>query len=275
MKDLLITLLGTIAITSLLFCKKETVEHYVNVARSLKRQEVADIAPAAGGQFFSIPPNWQSNIAPRFSNVNYGANIQYSIPNVNKLAADPTNPLSQGGCGGTVEKYVPIPANSAQLAARGMVPSSAPVQQALFGQDPNFNGGSSSGPVGVYSGKKGDGAATIDQPIVYDRFNFANLKSKYSLGGSDLIRGDIPIVPNSGDWFIASSNPLTDLRQGAMTIMGGAGNSTDLQLKALQAQYSAGMLGQNDFQLSVNPSLAQKAMSLVNAQGDIQVTAFP
>lgn len=274
MKDLIITLLGTLLITSMLFCKKETVERYINVGRALKREVVADEGRTSAnmykGQMFAVPPTWQASLAPRFSNVNYGSNIQYSIPPVNQLAVNPTNPLSEGGCSATVEKYVPIGNAAAGNAARGMVMAptqpSAQMSKALFGQNPN---------AARNAGTTDDAGAVNEQPIVYDRFTFANLKSKYSLGGTDMIRGDLPIVPNTGDWFVSSSNPLTDLRQGAMSIMGGVGNSTDLELKALQAQYSAGMLGKNDFQLSVNPSLAQKALALTNAQGDIQVTAFP
>ena len=71
------------------------------------------------------------------------------------------------------------------------------------------------------------------QPHIYDRFMYANKKSRlYSLG--DSIRGDLPILPAQGDWFVPSVTPHIDLRDGAMNVMCGqyneiAGDLSDLK----------------------------------------------
>ena len=47
---------------------------------------------AKKGDFFSVPGTYQAMLNPRFSNVDYGANIRYNMPSEGNLAA-PCNPL--------------------------------------------------------------------------------------------------------------------------------------------------------------------------------------
>jgi hypothetical protein len=63
------------------------------------------------------------------------------------------------------------------------------------------------------------------QPIVYDRFIFANQKSNlYALG--DHIRGDLAITPCKTGWFRPSVHPEIDLNAGALSVMGGVNNDS-------------------------------------------------
>ncbi|ABF82137.1 hypothetical protein MIV107R [Invertebrate iridescent virus 3] len=75
-----------------------------------------------------------------------------------------------------------------------------------------------------------DGDAS--QPIVYDRFIYANKKSRLRQHG-DPIRGDLPIIPHNSDWFRPSVTPHLDLKEGALQAIGGFDNGTNNQLSAL------------------------------------------
>lgn len=78
------------------------------------------------------------------------------------------------------------------------------------------------------------------QPVIYPRAIYANKMSRlFSLG--DPIRGDLPIAPLSGDnWFKPAVTPHIDLREGAMTVMGGRHNDTTNELGLLKYQSTYG-----------------------------------
>lgn len=78
------------------------------------------------------------------------------------------------------------------------------------------------------------GESDVVQPITYDRFMFANKKSRLRERG-DPIRGDLPIIPHNSDWFRPSVQPHIDLKEGAMQVMGGFDNETNNQLSLLMA----------------------------------------
>ncbi len=82
-----------------------------------------------------------------------------------------------------------------------------------------------------------DGA--VNQPIVYDRFMFANQKSRLRAQG-DPIRGDLPIAPCNNGWFNVAVNPHIDLHEGAMNVIGGADNGTARALGELNFAASGG-----------------------------------
>jgi hypothetical protein len=92
-------------------------------------------------------------------------------------------------------------------------------------------------PVGTMSSVNGLGEA--EQAIVYDRYMYANAKSRLrSLG--DPIRGDLPIVPCQMGWFSPSVSPNIDLQTGALNVMGGFDASTAHQMADLINMSSAG-----------------------------------
>ena len=78
------------------------------------------------------------------------------------------------------------------------------------------------------------------QPVIYPRAVYANKMSRlFSLG--DPIRGDLPIAPLAGDnWFKPAVTPHIDLREGAMTVMGGRHNDTTNELGLLKYQSTCG-----------------------------------
>ena len=61
---------------------------------------------AKKGDFFSVPGTYQAQLSPRFSNVDYGANIRYNMPSkVNQ--ASPVSPLTFSGLvGNNSQNYI-------------------------------------------------------------------------------------------------------------------------------------------------------------------------
>ena len=104
MKDLIIALLG-VAVIGLFFSQNKVKEPWLQVPISTSAEPVAVMmAPSPKGvasaanladnvvqsKMFTIPPNYQSVLSPRFSNVGYGAHIRYNMPDMNELAV-PSN----------------------------------------------------------------------------------------------------------------------------------------------------------------------------------------
>ena len=108
------------------------------------------------------------------------------------------------------------------------------------------------------------------QPIIYDRYIYANQKQR-TLFGADWLRGDLPIVPVKSEWFRPSSHANTDLRSGALAVMGGVNNSTSNELLALQHAASGSTL---DIGSGINYSVQRSPFQSVG-NGDIITTSFP
>lgn len=124
----------------------------------------------------------------------------------------------------------------------------------------------------------------LKQPIVYDRFLYANRHSRLRSQG-DWFRGDLPIVPNSGNWFVPSVHPNIDLNAGAINVMAGVNNETNHQLASLIYNSSGGgdtTIGGVDLE-PVGQVSAFSRMNMGNrnyettmsAGGDVVVTSFP
>lgn len=257
--------------------------------------------------FYTVPGQFQSAMAPRLFGGDYGANITYNLPSRSHLAV-PTNPLGYANEVKTKENYDP-PAckkGGGELTYRGGAPlmqagytdgNYTDVANALYSSETSSASPSHTNlPVGDMTTLNSLGDES--QPIVYDRYMFANRNSNlYSQG--DPIRGDLPIVPINNGWFSVSVQPNIDLQQGAMNVMGGVNNETSQQLADLIYTTSgnsqatiAGMNLQNQLSNpasntymgmranSQNPLSAvnmgnQYSTSLSNAQGDINVSAYP
>jgi hypothetical protein len=124
----------------------------------------------------------------------------------------------------------------------------------------------------------------MKQPIIYDRFIYANRRSRLRAMG-DPFRGDLPIVPNSGNWFVPSVHPNIDLHAGAMNVLAGVNNETNHQLASLIYNSSGGgettiggvdmmpMGGVNAFS-RMNMSNHNTAAT-ISAGGDVMMTSFP
>lgn len=239
MTDFVIPILGVALAAILLSKKSSTKENFWGLpGRTIKRDQEVRIDNKYGAAMYSVPPTYQSMIAPRFSNTGYSAQILYNIPDQKYLGA-PEFPLTYGG-----DVREPYSSETRAFAASA--------QEGAF-RVPNG---------GAVAAIQQDIGAPNQQIYNYDRLIVAQKKSRlYGLG--DPIRGDLPIAPVQSDWFRPSVYPNIDLRQGAMTVIAGHDNSTAKELRSLQAEYSG------------KSALAQKDISLDNGQGDIIVTAFP
>lgn len=297
------------------------------------------------GNMFSIPGTYQSILPPRFSNVDYGADIRYNMPSASNLGS-PSDPLMfqslvdnaergvqadlvggahhygcgsdyrsgnvtcGGACGcpggpmpGTIQKptghketggefgdvkegYCTGCAGVVSCSKGGKMPPQSAHSVPATRQDnlmtPHYSDPSyhdamadlktspvtSDLPVGDMTALNALGG--VEQPVVYDRFLWANQKSKLYAQG-DYIRGDLPIVPASTGWFRPSVHPHIDLNQGALSVMGGSDNTTQRVLHELQNAASGGV--QNVFG-GINYS-DQKIGQHEAARNDVTVTAFP
>lgn len=119
----------------------------------------------------------------------------------------------------------------------------------------------------------------MKQPIVYDRYMYANRNSRLR-GQGDPIRGDLPIVPISGNWFIpsaaAGNNVNQVLQQGAMNVLGGINNETSNALANLIYNSSGGAdttIGGVDM---AHTNMSHQVYGAASAaMGDVQTTSFP
>lgn len=331
----IVGLLGTVYAVNALEDKKETKEHYTagwgnQFALKVDREVAPNAQAARAGKFtsiqnntrsmlnpepskafYTVPGNFQSAITPRFFGGDYGANISYNLPSKKNLAV-PQSPLDFANAASNVqlkEGYMPPNGN---LKHNG----GAPLMQPGYGTG-NYNDELNK----VYQGPSGGNMKSShanlpvgdmttlnslgqeDQPIVYDRYMFANRNSRLRAGG-DKIRGDLPIAPVNNGWFNVSIQPNIDLEQGAMNVMGGINNETTQQLADLIYTTSgksktviAGTNMQNQLgnpattkyankrtntyrrgsenQLNNTQMNNQYNMNLSAGGGDVQVRAFP
>ena len=281
--------------------------------------------------FYTVPGTYQSEIAPRFFGGDYGANITYNLPSRDHLAVPktPIQPLDFANAVSNVqENFSPNKVQENFCASggcstvtschKGGAPLSyhggAPLMDADYA-DGNFNkvlgevhskphnlkATHSALPVGDMTTINALGSS--DQPIIYDRYMFANRNSRLR-SQADKIRGDLAIVPNNNGWFNVSVQPNIDLEQGAMNVMGGINNESTQQLADLiyttSGNYKTTIGGVNMVDQLSNPSTThysnrrnntyrtgsdnqlnntnmstQYKTNLSAAGGDVQVVAYP
>jgi hypothetical protein len=212
----------------------------------------------AKGSFVSTP-QFQAVLSPRFSNLNYGADIKYNMPDRENLAT-PCHPLSYGDM--VQENYntprnKPVPPMPARQDVRenygscGNCSGSGCVScgKGGYGLGHRVAGGYEL-PMDFHGDGAGlssnwqevrnsipsasvqtnalpvgtmatsDGAGNMQQVVVSERLYSVTGKNR-NQGLADLIRGDLPIVPCNSGWFQVSVNPATSLWGGAMMAMGG------------------------------------------------------
>lgn len=270
------------------------------------REYAPDQSAAQKGQFFSTP-GFGGNLPPRFYDGQYGANINYNPPDKKYLGVPPS-PLgyanmasSSGGVynsiPGTIGGEHKMSGSQEHYTENyGCNSCASPQSCGVGNQTPPFHGGApmmesnymagsdnyknvvesmdnSSYPTVTDSIPVGDmttvnALGEVVQPIVYDRFIYANRNSRLRSQG-DLIRGDLAIVPCEPGWFRPSVSPNIDLQQGAMNVIGGINNETTQAMTDLIMATSA------DSTISgVNMSSLRNTMA-GSALADIKVTAFP
>ena len=281
------------------------------------------------GGFYTVPGTFQSNIPPRMFSGDYGANITYNLPSTDNLAV-PITPIqhansvskfnSSKGKFNIAENYadpVTCTRGGDSLSYHGGAPLVQPgyaagnyneaIRNAYEGKENikySHNNLEVNLPVGDMTsfrsgegGEGGEGGDEESEPIVYNRYMFANPNSRLRSQG-DPIRGDLPIVPNNCGWFNPSVQPNVDLQQGALNVMGGFSNGTSQELAdmiyttsgnyktAIGGVNMKGMLGkptdttsyQTKRTFNNSNSRYKSAFSKENVSaggGDVQVVAFP
>lgn len=258
------------------------------------RESAPSMAAAEKGQFYSVPGTYQAMLNPRFSSVNYGANIRYNFP-LEAYQGVPCDPLTFSHM--ARENYIKpkkreeyggenMNSPAANCRAGGMPKDfhyGAPIVDSDYASG-NYNDLRDKAydsmnvettnmlPVGDMTSMQSDGS--IEQPIIYDRYMYANRNNRLRSQG-DPIRGDIPIAPGvvAG---ITPVNPNVDLQLGAMNVIGGYDNETQKALSELVTIASGGAQDTvGGVALSQTAMFTQTASSLGAGQNDVKFTAFP
>ncbi len=262
--------------------KDEIIEH-MYMLPSFQTKVDTIVAPnkaaADAGYFYSVPGLFQSSLPPRFSSVDYGANILYNMPGINNQAV-PLKPLDFGNM--VKENYTSGVSTCNKGGANLMSRNGAKIADPSFsvGNYNNMLNNVYSNSTQNYSNLLPVNDMTSNQaPIVYDRFMFANRNSRLRSQG-DKIRGDLPVVPVLSNWFRPSVQPNIDLEQGAMNVLGGVTNETANHLDKLiylNSGNSQTPLGGVDLSGSFqNPNMSNLYTGNLSAnQHDIAITAFP
>jgi len=245
---IVIIIIGALAAAALI--AYNTTEGFWNLpSRGVKVDKVY----TNNGVDFWQTPNFQGTLSPRFSNVNYGPYIKANLPAYNNMAV-PSSPLGNS-LNSSIEldmkeKFDDNTPSSADIPIMGMVPATG-------------------GLLATYDDKNGERR----QAISFNRYMYSNKSSRLRALG-DPIRGDIPIVPASGNWFVPSVHPNLDLQAGALPVMGGVNNNTNRQLAKLIYATSGGTdttIGGVNLK---NPAQMNN-ISEISGGADIVVTSFP
>ena len=197
----------------------------------LDRQSADSKQAWAKGDIFSVP-SYQPTPPPRFANVNFGANIRYNMPK-EEYQGTPCEPLTFGNMAReNFETNRYTTSTCGKGGASTSYHTGAPLMQANYvngnykeiaDQMHKYPNVSDMVPVADMSTVNSLGETV--QPIVYDRFIYANRNSRLRSQG-DPIRGDLAITPCRSEWFRPSVQPHLDLQTGAMNVMGGVDNNT-------------------------------------------------
>jgi hypothetical protein len=283
---LLAVVIGTVAAIWLL--SSSSAEGFWNIpARTWKVERVLEVPTRDGPDFFQTP-GFQGILSPRFSNVNYGPNLRTQLPDY-AMTGVPADPLG-GDLGGSfyandatvVEGFRPFEAERVMNDPFNPSGYTNGDYKRVLGEmiKPDYVSDRREGEFGSYLTADGE----LKQPIIYDRFLYANRHSRLRSQG-DWFRGDLPIVPNSGNWFVPSVHPNIDLNAGAINVMAGVNNETNHQLASLIYNSSGGgetTIGGVDLE-PVGQVSAFSRMNMGNrnfettmsAGGDVVVTSFP
>jgi hypothetical protein len=233
-------------------------------------QEVAlpgnfDPSSMMGSKKFFSTPNFQANLSPRFSNIDYGANIRYNAPDRKNMGV-PCSPMEFGNMAKenynsahrrmnemdqTKEGY--CGSASAPSCGKGGVGANSNAIGSVINSDYNLPAGYANGnfnkvyeslPGTVVSSACGSRENNSDLPlgtmttmdsngdqsqfIAFDRIMPANNKGSSRLRSQgDPIRGDLNIAPCAAAWFSVYPNLARDVQEGAMNVLAGAGGGGD------------------------------------------------
>jgi hypothetical protein len=249
-KNALMMVLGLSA-AFLLFArsKRSSIENFGMIPAQVAVVDKVVQTPKTG-DFYSVPGTYQALLQPKQAGmVDYGAFIRYNPPPVDK----------RGESMGSLN-YASMQSQNAPVIVENYDLPSSMVQSSAK-QQPSASS---------FVTPLGQPISDSDQPIIYDRYVFANQKDRLRQD-ADFIRGDLPITPLTTGWFTPSANPQTALRTGALAVMGGVNNDTSKQLLAMKsalARTQASNGGGINYSVQSSPYTSA-------AGGDVTVTRFP
>lgn len=212
------------------------------------------------GHFYSVP-GYQAHLSPRFNNANTSGSVRYSAAGHDQHAV-PHHPLSMSAMaeqGYTGKEKYEMPKHSKESM------SDSKHYNNNVEEYPEM---SSMLPVGDMTTVSADG--DTEQPIVYDRYMYANRRSRLRSQG-DMIRGDLAIVPNAPGWFTPSVHPNLDLHQGAMNVLGGVDNDSTRKMAQLVHASSGGA----DTSIAGIDVGNQFSMTAGAGASDVNVRSYP
>ena len=168
--------------------------------------------------------------------------------------------------------YKPDPANMAvspdQFASMAVEGYQAPAQSCK----------ASSGSMAVNADHQGDlpsnGMENPEDVFVVSRLVHANKKSRLQSLGCPF-RGDLPITPRTtteDSWFVPSSTPSIDLREGALQAMGGFDIENAQAMQTLKYVGSGG--AQSTYSGSVMDQNMMQGGSIHGSLSDVSVAGF-
>jgi hypothetical protein len=217
-----------------------------------------------GDGMYTVPGLYQTRISPRFNaGMDFGTSIRVRPPSSDNSAV-PSNPM--GYYDNILIETPKIKENFKSDKVNDMIKSQQNYVEAVDM---------------LPASDLSDFGGPQNQPIVWDRYMFANQKSRLAAKG-DFIRGDLvfpsPIpsgpansqVPGTYNWYIPSAHAHIDLNAGALAAMGGIDNSNTNELLALQAASA----GTNNYYGSGINYTVPKSSYLGAGQGDVKVVAY-
>lgn len=205
----------------------------VNGAETAIGGNYLDPQAMMGSDKFVQVPSYQAVLSPRFSNVQYGANIRYNMPDRENQAA-PCNPLTFGDM--AQENYNPP-----------MRDSGAPVARAQpKGKRENYCGGGS-GDCGAGAPSCGKGGYGIGHKVG-DGYE---VPAGYTNGNWQDVYNSLPGPVVSKPCASGPGQANADLPIGTMTTMDGAGNSDQFiafnRIMVANTRSSSRLYGKGDF----------------------------
>ena len=266
-----------IVVIIVLIIKSTKSEGFAGLGHTF-RPRVDRVARDSDGGFMSVPGYRQEMLPPRFGNVDYGAAIRYN-PAPKGMMGVPSNPMSYSDMADVSVEGFTAPECGASGANAGSVYGMSGIRNM---PKSDFKAGEVSGtikPSGekvnlggllpVTSMSEVTASGGMAHVAIYDRLMVSNGKSRLR-GRGDPIRGDLPIVPMSGNWFTVAAQPDVDLMDGAMNVMGGNTNATARNTHQLQSESVAGVV-----QTYGGVDYAPQSTEGMGADGSVQVTMFP
>lgn len=237
-------------------------EDYLGVLPNMTTKVVREVVYPEN-DIYTVPSNYQNHLTPRFSNTNYGSFINYHLPEHKHLAVDhhplgePIGDYSEDFSCGDDDKPKPKPDPE---------PPVKPTDD--DDGDDTKEGYDATEYPDVEDFLPGDKAHT--QPIIYDRYIYANRNSRLNACG-DPIRGDLPILPATTGWFRPSVHPHIDLKQGALAVIGGHNNDTSKHLQDIIEKSSGGAITTH---AGVNLTHSYPT-ALDSGENDVLISSFP